>query len=114
MLYRSLFVLGIAACGGADTRPLTLEYVTLTVLAPACGTVACHSTTSNVHGYAFDTVEASRRSLMGLVVRGDPAASKLIQSIRSPGRRPMPPDAPMSELDIELLEDWIANDAEGL
>jgi hypothetical protein len=101
----------VTACGGMDTRPATLEFVTLEVLSPSCGTVACHSTTSNISGYAFDTIDASREALRRLVQPGNPDRSRLIRIIRD---RSMPPDAPMSDLDVALLEDWIAAGAEGL
>jgi hypothetical protein len=100
-----------AACGTTDDRPATLEVVSLTVLAPSCGMVACHSTTTKTEGYAFDTLTSARESLRGLVSPGDPSRSHLIEVLRS---REMPPDSPMADQDVALVEAWIAGGAEGL
>jgi len=104
-LLRSLLALELSGCGGMDDRPVTLEYVTLTVLAPSCGTVACHSTTSGISGYELDTVEG---------VRATVHTYDLDRFLREIDRQRMPPDAPMSDLDIQLLRDWIDGGAEGL
>ena len=114
MKYRALFLLACAttACGTTpDDRPATFEFVTLAVLAPACGTVACHSTTTNVSGYAFDTLPAARLALRRLVTTGNPDGSRLIDVIK---RNKMPPDAPMFDDDVALLSTWIRNGAQGL
>jgi len=101
-----------AACGTSpDDRPATLEVVSLAVLAPTCGTVACHSSTTNVEGYAFDTLDGARAALRRLVRAGAPEQSKLLEVITS---RQMPPDAPMADQDVALIEQWIAGGAEGL
>lgn len=114
-MHRLRFVLltGLfAACGASpDDRPATLEVISLAVLAPACGTVACHSSTTNAKGYAFDTLDGARASLRLLVRAGEPAQSRLIDVITS---RQMPPDAPMADQDVALIEQWIASGAEGL
>jgi len=101
-----------AACGTSpDPRPATFEVISLAVLAPACATVACHSSTTNVQGYAFDTLDGARGALRQLVRAGEPGQSKLIDVITS---RQMPPDAPMADQDVALIEEWIAAGAEGL
>lgn len=101
-----------AACGTTpDDRPPTFEVVSLAVLAPACGTVACHSTTTNIEGYAFDTLAASRAALRRLVVAGSPARSRLVDVIT---RNEMPPDAPIADEDVALISTWISNGAAGL
>jgi Planctomycete cytochrome C len=107
-----LLAICVVACGGTDTRPATLEYITLTVLRPSCGLVACHAAVTNTSGYSFDTVEDSRDALRALVTPGDPDASKLIRVIRD--EQSMPPDSPMFDGDISLIEQWITDGAEGL
>jgi cytochrome c len=100
------------ACGTTpDDRPATFEFVSLAVLAPACATVACHSTSTNASGFAFDTLSASRQALRKLVTAGDPQRSQLIDVIT---RNAMPPDEPMADQDLALLEKWIADGAPGL
>ena len=101
-----------AACGTTpDDRPATFEYVSLTVLAPSCGTVACHSTTTQTQGYAFDTLAGARLALRSLVSAGHPEGSRLIEVITS---NQMPPDVPMLDQDVALIEAWITNGAQGL
>lgn len=107
-----LLAICVAACGTTDTRPATLEYLTLTVLRPSCGLAACHAEATNTAGYSFDTVDGTRAALRVLVTPGDPAGSELIGILRD--ERSMPPDSPMFDGDISLIEQWIADGAEGL
>jgi cytochrome c551/c552 len=102
----------VAACGTTpDERPLTLEVVTLSVLAPTCGQVQCHSTTTKTVGYAFDTVDASSASLKALHVN-DPDygyfGGGLFQAIHGDGLKRMPPDGPLSDQDYDFLTAWVA------
>jgi hypothetical protein len=106
-----LIALLAAACGTNDPRPATVEVVAEEILAPTCGQVQCHSTTSNVDGYAFDTLAAAKVSLK-LLVPGDNRRS-LMMSITDKGK-PMPPDSPLDDADITLIETWIGNGAQGL
>jgi hypothetical protein len=118
------------ACGSAtDDRPATLEYITQTVLAPSCAAAQCHSALKRQVGDQFDTLEATRVSIVanGLVVFPDdtvaPESSLLITtltvgttSILDPGsdtKIRMPYDAPMPDADIELIKAWIADGAHG-
>lgn len=112
-----------SACGTTvDDRPLTLEYVTTTVLAPSCGNAQCHSSFRRAEDYAFDTVEATRATLESytLVIPGEPESSLLFQVLIStggdgPGVLPrMPYDQPLPNADIALIERWIQVGAPGL
>jgi hypothetical protein len=94
-----------------DDRPATFEFVSVEVLAPACATVACHSTSTNLNGFAFDTLPASREALRRLVIPGNAQGSQLIDVIT---RGKMPPNEPMADQDVALLEAWINNGAQGL
>ncbi len=113
-MFRSLLLLAGALAGCAsspDDRPATFEFVSLAVLSPSCGTVACHSTTTQIEGYAFDTLAGARRALNRLVTRGNANGSRLIRITRS---NEMPPDAPMADEDIALVATWIDGGAQGL
>jgi hypothetical protein len=101
------FAVLFAACGTTpDEREPTFEVVTLEVLAPTCGQVQCHSTSTNLSGFAFDTLDASRVSLRSASKRGE-----VLEQVRE---NEMPPDAPMADADKALLQEWIFAGAPGL
>jgi hypothetical protein len=119
----SLAIAALAACGTeADDRPATLEVVTLTILAPNCGQVQCHSSTTRREGYAFDTVEGAREALDvdGLKVReaidaGEPLENDLMYVLDGvTGFARMPPDTPLHDEDIALIETWLLAGAPGV
>ena len=94
------------ACGVDDDRPATLEYITQTILEPTCAAAECHSAFKMEVGDQFDTVEATRRSIVsnGLVNPGSPGSSFLYQSITigvagmlQSGTVRMPIEAPMPD-----------------
>jgi len=119
-----LIALCTSACGSAtDDRPATLDYITETILAPTCANAECHSAFTQEVGDEFDTVSATRFSIVrnALVLFPNqvtnPRDSYLIRvlrgglpSILSPGSGNvfMPYDAPMPEADILLIEKWIS------
>lgn len=97
----------VAACGTEpDSRPVTFEAVVFEVLAPTCGQVQCHSTSTHTEGYALDTLEAARSSMSGA---GD--RRKLLEEMEDGS---MPPDAPLDERDLALFKAWIDAGAPGL
>jgi hypothetical protein len=119
----TLAVLFAGACGSAtDDRPATLDYITETILAPTCALAECHSAFKAQVGDVFDTVEATRRTLVvnNLATpddADDPANAFLIKtltvgtpSILDPGSTTlvrMPFVSPMPDADIHLIESWI-------
>ena len=125
-MHRLIWVpaLALAACGTDDyQRPRTVEYVTEAILAPNCGNAQCHSSFSNVKGYAFDTVAKARASLVsGLIGSislnareepvGDGQSSFLYTVLTRPVDR-MPYDQPLLNADIKLITDWIDFGAPG-
>lgn len=103
-----------AGCGTSpDDRPATLEVISLEILAPTCGQVQCHSTTSKINGYAFDTLDAAKVALKRLV-NTTGGRSKLIEVLGDGSEERMPPDAPLPEEDIALIQKWITAGAPGL
>lgn len=112
------------ACGVTDDRPRTLEYITQTILAPTCAAAQCHSAFKREVGDEFDTVDATRRTIVnnGLVNPGSPGSSFLYQSITTgvpsllnpgSGTVRMPFDAPMPDADVALIAAWIQDGAPG-
>ena len=108
--------------GDGDDRPLTLEYVVVTVLRPNCANAQCHSSFKYEFEYRFDTVEHAQQSLVNdtngqAVIPGDSEASLLFQVlIRDTSDPPrMPYDQPLPTSDIALIKQWIDQaDADGL
>lgn len=102
------------ACGTSpDDRPATVNVIALEILAPTCGQVQCHSSTTKLEGLAFDTLEGAKESLRDLVGVGG-TRDELIGVLTADGEERMPPDSPLAEQDIALIEAWIANGAPGL
>lgn len=107
-------VLWLAACGSSpDERPATVDVIALEILAPSCGQVQCHSTTTKLEGLAFDTLASAKESLRELVGVGA-TNDELLEVLTEDGGDRMPPDSPLAEEDIALIEAWIANGAPGL
>ena len=107
--------LALAACTQTENdRPATLEYITEAILQPSCAQHVCHSSFRMEKGYAFDTVEAARRSLSsGVVIPGDSESSLLVIALTRRIKR-MPYDAPLPDKDIELIKRWIDAGAMGI
>lgn len=119
-LLRVAFVASLAACGTeVDDRPATLEVVTLTILAPSCGQVQCHSSTTLTEGLAFDTVEGARVALIDLdielaVAADRPLENDLMYVLLADGLPRMPPDSPLAGEDITFIRRWLVAGAPGL
>ncbi|MBI2688335.1 MAG: PSD1 domain-containing protein [Acidobacteria bacterium] len=95
-----LFGLGIVAMRGAefdrDVRPLLMA---------KC--MRCHGGDRTAAGFDMTTAQSFAKS--GVVVKGDPAASKLFQFVSS-GKMPMGGPR-LSEEEVGLLGDWIRGGA---
>jgi hypothetical protein len=118
-LYVALATLVVACGTDDDERPATLEVVTLTVLAPSCGQVQCHSTTTKTEQLAFDTVDDARASLIDLEVKlsvavNRPLENDLMNVLLGDGLARMPPDSPLADQDIALIRAWLVAGAPGL
>lgn len=107
---RSLFsfaglvaILTAAGCGGSvDTRPPKWSYISPLIMEPNCGTATCHSVLTQRNGFRFDSMtegyKSAKRISGGLVL--------LLRGELSPYRR-MPPDVPLSNDDILLIDAWV-------
>ncbi len=106
-----LLVSLLAACGTDDPRNPSFEVIASEILAPTCGQVQCHSTTTYVKKYAFDTLDAARVTLRQMPKSG---RESLIGSIRATGGSRMPPDSPLDDADIALIQRWVDMNEPGL
>ena len=115
-----------AACDGAADRPTDWAYVHTAILRPACATAACHSELGSQAGLDLSTPEAAYLFLTGRVcgapelpgepvgnfVRpGHPESSQLLYMLRGDGAPIMPPDVPLPDVEIEIVERWILEGA---
>ena len=118
----------VASCG-IDDRPPSWSYIHEAIIEPNCTTSACHSKISAAFGISLHDREGSYSFLTGRVCGqedsdepglpdrnfvdpGDPSRSRLLYLMRGiEVDRTMPPDIPLPERDIELVEEWILRGA---
>lgn len=104
----------LAACGtDPDPREPSFDVVAQQILAPTCGQVQCHSTTTRIQGFAFDTPEAARQSLRDMGVRAG-RNNDLYNVLTADGGERMPPDSPLNQQDLDLITKWLDMGAPGL
>jgi len=130
-----------AACGTTDDRPAVWTYISAELFQPNCATASCHSTGLAVAGLDFSDPGRGYKSLTGLhiwvpdptgnlggdcvsvdgtsycyrdrplVVAFDPSQSRLVNMLRARSAPRMPPDRPLPEADVALVESWILDGA---
>jgi len=124
-----LVVLGVGcAAGGADPRPATFDFIATTILAPQCATSSCHGRVARVAGLSFETTADAFESLIDMgalepsVVGTGPGSNVpcnplLLATSAGPscggesGNVTMPPDAPLPDADVALMEQWLLDGA---
>lgn len=117
----SLACAALGACVDIDERPATWSYIHATIIAPNCTTSNCHTDISRAAGISFDDPDESYRALAGvacgsgtandLVVANQPEVSKLMYLLRGDEVAIMPPDVPLPEIEVDLVERWILEGA---
>jgi Planctomycete cytochrome C len=114
---RSVFYLtvftafGGLGCGGAtDDRPVEWSFIAATIVEPSCATVNCHSAITKQGGVDLHSREVGYYALVNgiYVFPGQPDASSMVALMNAQGSLRMPPDVPLPQADIELIEKWIA------
>ena len=70
---------------------------------------SCHGDKVQMAGIQLTSKDGLHRS--GVVVAGDPQASRLVQAVRHAGKIKMPPDAKLPDREIEALERWVTDGA---
>lgn len=110
---QALAILALAAACGEEgvARPARLAYLMPAIFRPSCATASCHAGDAPVAGLAFDVSPAEVRRVLldnSLVYAGEPEGSPLLNFLRGEDvPRRMPPDGPLPEADIALVEAWI-------
>lgn len=122
-----LAILVVAACA-AEPPPPRWSYIYPAILQPACATAGCHATLAATAGVDLGSRESAYTVLTGRIC-GEPArpsdpprnfvtpfaaeASQLTYQLRgvdARGRRyrdVMPPDLPLPDDEVALVEAWI-------
>ena len=129
-----------AGCGTKDDRPAAWGYISPAIFQPACAASSCHSRGVAQSGVDFSDPDRGYASLtaswfvdpMGttddgceaweakgtvvcpgkpFVIAYDPGQSRLVSMLRARGAARMPPDRPLPEVDIRLVESWILDGA---
>lgn len=115
-----LCCVSIGACADIDDRPAEWSYIHAAIIKPNCTSSNCHTDISKAAGISFDDRLEGYRALAGvecgqtardLVVASQPASSKLMYLILGQEVRVMPPDVPLAEAEIDLIERWIMEGA---
>jgi hypothetical protein len=107
--------LAAVGCGGAtDDRPQRWSFISATIMEPSCATVNCHSAITHQGGVDLSAREIGYQSLVPtfFVFPGDPHDSPVVNLMNAVGSIRMPPDNPLPQADIVLIENWIADGAQ--
>ena len=117
-----LFAL-LVAC--VDERPATWSYTHAAIIAPNCATANCHSTVASTAGIDLSDREGAYVFLVGKLCNSKlpenppgnyafpyhPERSPLIHLLHGDAKRLMPPDTPLPEPEIEVVERWVLEGA---
>lgn len=122
----SFLALAAVACEHVDDRPASWSYVHAGLLEPSCATALCHSASAARAGVDLSTSAAAYAVLTGRVcgapplpgepvgnfVRpGHPESSRLLYLLRGDRTEVMPPDVPLPDGEIAVIERWILEGA---
>ena len=129
-----LALAGVPGCGGEDERPAEWGYISAAIIQPNCATSSCHGKGAAVAGLDLSTADEGYADLTKqklpdppkmtgtepvvrgqprpLVVPGNPEQSRVVNMLRARGAARMPPDRPLAEADIKLIEEWILSGAQ--
>jgi hypothetical protein len=98
-------------CGSAtDDRPAKWSFISATITEPSCATVNCHSQIANRAAVDLADRNTGWSDLVnrGFVIPNDTTwSSTILKLMRGQGSLRMPPDAPLPEADIRLIDLWI-------
>ena len=128
----------ISGCGSEeDDRPAQWSYIYPAIIQPSCATASCHSDFTRRAGVNFGFSDEAYFQMVcrhfvttcptaampspcpGQPSTSDPSCparaaddSQVIHQMRAQGASRMPPDFALPDVDIRLMETWIANGAQ--
>jgi hypothetical protein len=127
LLTRSLIITAAVSFAGCDEpRPASWSYVHTAILRPACTTAGCHSQMTAIAGLDLSGSDGAYALLTGRVCGAptlpgeaprwhvdpyNPEGSSLMWRLRGEQIGIMPPDTPLPESEILLVEQWILGGA---
>jgi hypothetical protein len=117
----------LVGCGGEDDRPPVWSYISPAIIQPNCATSSCHSRGTAVAGLDLSSANVGWNGLLRqhlppltdevgkerskvprqLVLPYNPNESKMLNMLLARGTNRMPPDRPLADADIALVERWI-------
>jgi len=106
-------VAALIGCGSAtDDRPAKWSFISATITEPSCATVNCHSAVAQKAGVDLHDRDTGYKSLTvphfaTLYDQTDPTSAPVLLLMRAVGSQRMPPDVPLPEADILLIQNWI-------
>lgn len=108
-----LTALLLGGCAGEDDRPATWGYLSPAIFQPSCATGSCHNPAAAASGLDLSDPDRGYTSLTlrPLLIPFDPDQSRLVNMLRARGAPRMPPDRPLPERTIRLVESWILDGA---
>ena len=101
----------LIGCGSAtDDRPAKWSFISATIIEPSCATVNCHSAVAQRAGVDLHDRPTGYRDLTtrNFVAPVDPMGNSALHYLMmGQGSLRMPPDSPLPEADIVLIDNWI-------
>lgn len=120
-------LLAWGGCGNDDDqRETKWGFISPLIIQPNCATSSCHSKTAAAVGLDLSTTPDGYKSLLmanlakrnsqpekprRLLIPFNPDESHLLHMLRANGTSRMPPDRPLPEADVRLIERWILGGA---
>jgi hypothetical protein len=104
----------LIGCGGAnDPRPPRWSFIAPTIIEPSCATVNCHSEVAqragvDLHDRATGYTDLTTRNFVVPNIPDSWDSSALQYLLNGQGALRMPPDAPLPNVDIALIQEWIS------
>lgn len=121
-----LTALAVAGCG-EDDRPASWSYIHAAIIAPNCTTSSCHTSENAQAGIQLHSAETAFLFLVGSPCEGNDPPGQADRNYVAPGqpershlmylllgdevKRQMPPERPLPQGDIDLIERWILEGA---
>jgi len=115
---RRLLLVAVAlaalGCGSAtDDRPARWSFISATIMEPSCATVNCHSAVAqragvDLHDRATGYHALTDRNFVRPGDQSEPRMSALLHLLNGEGSLRMPPDSPLPQADVDLIDKWIA------